>query len=101
MPQFVSRRTVLAAGALSALPFTGASRAIAASASATALYRRVVVIDGLGGPGDSDAEPGAPLSEAAINDSTASGLTCVNVTLGPVGTSCRTGARASSPRPQM
>lgn len=86
MPQFISRRTVLAAGALSALPLTAALRAMAAPASATALYRRAIVIDGLGGPGDSTAEPGTPLSDAAINDSRASGLTCANVTLGPVGT---------------
>jgi membrane dipeptidase len=77
---------VLAAGALTALPFGAALRAVAAPASATTLYRRAIVIDGLGGPGDSAGEPGTPLSEAAINDSRASGLTCVNVTLGPVGT---------------
>jgi membrane dipeptidase len=86
MPHSVSRRTVLAAGALTALPLSAALRAFAAPASATALYRRAIVIDGLGGPGDSDAEPGTPLSDAAIGDSKASGLTCVNVTLGPVGT---------------
>jgi membrane dipeptidase len=86
MPHCVSRRTVLAAGALTALPFGAALRAVAAPASATTLYRRAIVIDGLGGPGDSAGEPGTPLSEAAINDSRASGLTCVNVTLGPVGT---------------
>ncbi|HEY7113667.1 MAG TPA: membrane dipeptidase [Thermoanaerobaculia bacterium] len=43
------------------------------------------VIDACGGPGDPAAEDGAALSARAIADVRASGITAVNVTVGPVG----------------
>jgi membrane dipeptidase len=44
-----------------------------------------VVIDALGGPGEPDAKPRAPLSPKALEDVRASGLTAVNVTVSGVG----------------
>ncbi len=57
-------------------------------------YGRAVVFDGCGGPGDndSDAEKGIRLTLRAVADAKASGITCVNLTVGPVGN--RPGAEA-------
>jgi len=58
------------------------------------LYGRAIVFDGCGGPGDndSDAEKGVRLTPRAVVDAKASGVICVNLTVGPVGT--RPGAEA-------
>lgn len=54
--------------------------------SAAALYERSIIIDGLGFPGGLESEEGAPLSAAEIGHIHDSGLTAVNLTVGPVGT---------------
>jgi membrane dipeptidase len=80
----ISRRSLLAsslAGAIAlALP---PRRAAAADWSG---YDKAIVIDGLGGPGSMTAEPDSPLTDAHIKDVKDSGLTCVHMTLGAVGT---------------
>lgn len=78
----ISRRDVLAAGLLSALPL-GIGRAAAARWGG---YERAVVIEGLGGPGSLTAVPGAPWTPEHLSDVRASGLTCAHVTIEPVGT---------------
>src|SRR5262245_1377688 len=49
-------------------------------------YRDAIVIDGLGGFGNSTGEDDAPLADAFIQDVRDSGATCVHVTIMPVGT---------------
>jgi membrane dipeptidase len=56
-----------------------------ASASAADLYRNAIVIDGLGGFGNSKGVPGDPLTDAYIQDIRDSGITCVHATILPVG----------------
>jgi len=85
MYALVSRRRLLAgaiAGALaSALP-----PASARSSTPWRRYGSAIVIDGCGAPGGSRAEEGAPLAGEFIEDVRRSGLTGVNITVGPVGT---------------
>ncbi len=56
-----------------------------ALASATDVYRDAIVIDGLGGLGNSSADEGVPLTDSFIQDVRDSGLTCVHTTILPVG----------------
>lgn len=49
-------------------------------------YDAAIVIDGLGGPGDSVSKVGEPLSEAHVQNVRRSGITAVNLTILPVGT---------------
>jgi membrane dipeptidase len=79
----LDRRELLVFGALSGLAFDSRLEAIPDAG----LYGRAVVFDGCGGPGDndSDAEKGVRLTQRAVADSKGSGVTCVNVTVGPVG----------------
>jgi membrane dipeptidase len=55
--------------------------------AAAGLYGLAIVFDACGSPGDSesDAEKGVPLSARAVSDAKSSGVTAVNVTVGPVG----------------
>ena len=78
----ISRRDVLAAGLLSAMPI-GIGRAATTRWDG---YERALVIEGLGGPGSLTAAPGAPWTAEHLNDVRASGLTCAHVTIEPVGT---------------
>ena len=80
----LDRRELLVLGALSGL---GALRTLKGAPAAAGPYGRAIVIDGCGGPGDvdTDTERGVCLSERAVKDVTASGVTCVNLTVGPVG----------------
>ncbi len=93
-PMSLRRRDFIALGTLTALEGVVPSwaRAFGADASgasrpAASLYDRAVVVDACGGPGtgDSGPEKGAPLPASALADAKASGITCVNVTVGPVG----------------
>ena len=91
----LDRRELLLLGSLSAAGFaarldagppgdeTGAADAVAAG-----IYRRAIVFDGCGGPGDNDSDPekGVRLTPRAVADARVSGVTCVNLTVGPVGT---------------
>jgi membrane dipeptidase len=80
----ITRRAALAsavAGAAAyALPW------LAAHASAWRGYGDAIVIDGCGSPGSSTTDASAPLSDAQVEDVRLSGLTCICVTVGGVGT---------------
>lgn len=68
---------------------TAAAIAIAlqrgAFAASQGVYRDAIVIDGLGGLGNSETE--GPLPDSQVQDIKASGITCIHVTMRPVGTS--------------
>jgi membrane dipeptidase len=80
----ISRRAVLVSAAASAaavgLPIRWAHGADWHG------YRGAIVIDGLGGPGSLTMESGRPLTDALVQDTRDSGLTCTHITVGPVGT---------------
>jgi membrane dipeptidase len=84
MPATISRRTVilrsLAGAATLSLPMRWAR------AETWPGYSGAVVIDGLGGPGSLTADSEAPLTAGHVQDTRESGLTCVHVTILPVGT---------------
>ena len=82
MPR-LTRRSFVVGGSAAAIAFALRETAIADAKSA---YRDAIVIDGLGGLGNSMAAPGEPLAEAYFQDVRNSGLTCVHVTITPVGT---------------
>lgn len=77
----MTRRSFVAGG-------TAAAIAVAlrppAWADAADVYRRAIVIDGLGGLGNSGTD--GPLAAAQVQDIRNSGLTCLHLTLRPVGT---------------
>ena len=79
--RMLTRRRFVAGGAAAAAALALRDRA---SASASDVYRRSVVIDGLGGLGNSETE--GPLTDAQVRDIRDSGLTCVHLTMRPVGT---------------
>jgi len=78
----LSRRAFVAGGTLAAVSL---ALRMPAQAAAGDVFGRSIVIDGLGGPGNSMAEDGAPLAEAYLEDIRSSGLTAVHVTILPVG----------------
>lgn len=78
----LSRRGVLVSGAATAFALSLPPRW--AFASEWPGYRSAIVIDGLGEPGNGDADE--PLSEAQLKDTHDSGLTCAHLTVGVVGT---------------
>ena len=80
MPR-LTRRSFVAGSAAAAVAWTLGRPALAAAAE---VYRRAIVIDGLGGLGNSATD--GPLSDAQVQDVRDSGLTCVHLTLRPVGT---------------
>ena len=79
----LTRRSFVAGGTAAAIAFTLQKAAIADAKSA---YRDSIVIDGLGGLGNSSAPPGSQLTDAFVQDVRNSGLTGVHVTITPVGT---------------
>jgi membrane dipeptidase len=78
----LTRRTFVAGGAAAAVALALRDTA---SAAANDVYGRAIVIDGLGGFGNSKGAPGAPLTDAFVQDIRASGITCVHTTILPVG----------------
>jgi len=78
----LTRRFFVAGGASVGLALALRKRAFA---SASDLYGRAIVIDGLGGFGNSKAAPGASLTDAYLKDVRNSGVTCVHTTILPVG----------------
>jgi membrane dipeptidase len=78
----LSRRAFVAGGTLAAVSL---ALRLPAEAAAGDVFQRTIVIDGLGGPGNSMAEDGAPLADVYIEDIRKSGLTAVHVTILPVG----------------
>ena len=77
-----TRRAFVAGGAAAAIALASHRRSFAKDGG---VFDRALVIDGLGGPGNSTAEDGAPLTDAFIEDIRGSGLTAVHVTILPVG----------------
>ena len=80
--QSLTRRAFLAGGTGAAVAMTFGRAAIADAKSA---YRDAIVIDGLGGFGNSSAPPDAALSDAFVQDIRVSGVTCIHKTILPVG----------------
>lgn len=74
-----TRRSILALAGAAAVR---AGRVLAQPESRTSAG---LVIDGCGGPGDPAAEDAAELSARALADARSSGITAVNLTVGPVG----------------
>ncbi len=58
----------------------------AQSANGRGSISRAIVIDGLGGPGGHATEDGAELSPSEVDDIKVSGMTCLHLTVGEVGT---------------
>ncbi|HQV72607.1 MAG TPA: membrane dipeptidase [Dokdonella sp.] len=86
--RFMTGITLLASAPL----WPSMREALAASAATPGRwpgYAEAIVIDALGGPGEYNAEPRAPLSAKALDDVRASGLTAVNVTVSGVGSYAR------------
>ena len=78
----LSRRTFVAGGTAAAIAFALHKSVHAADANP---YRDAIVIDGLGGLGSSAAGDG-PLADVYVEDAKNSGITCVHMTILPVGT---------------
>jgi membrane dipeptidase len=77
----VTRRTFVAGSAAAAI---AVGLRAPARAAAAGVYRRAIVIDGLGGLGNSETM--GPLTDAQVGDIRDSGLSCVHLTMRPVGT---------------
>ncbi len=97
----LDRRELILLGALTGVGFATRldglpekSPATGGASAAPDVYRRALVLDACAslGEGDGDPEKGIPLSARAVADARASGVACVNVTVGPVGN--RPGAAA-------
>jgi membrane dipeptidase len=85
-----TRREFTKLGALAGIAAPWVRPAGAREVAGTAAAERVgydswVVVDGCGSPGDFTTDAEAPLSARAVADVRASGVTCMNVTVGPVG----------------
>jgi membrane dipeptidase len=79
--EFARLGAVASLGAVAARRSFGQGRATSTSGG----YDSWVVVDGCGSPGDFASDEGAGLTAAAVADVRASGLTAVNLTVGPVG----------------
>jgi len=87
-----SRRSFVAGSTAAALAFALRTPAWAAGST---VYRDAIVIDGLGGLGNSATGDG-PLADNYIQDVRSSGLTCVHMTILPVGTTAPDAAFAQA-----
>lgn len=76
----ISRRTFVTAGATSALLLSQGQ----SWSAPRGVYDEAIVIDGLGFPGSSASEPGG-FNEAELKDVRGSGVTCLHMTMMPVG----------------
>ena len=86
------RHFLIGLGALASAPLwpvLGSAQAQAPAPVHWPGYADALVIDGLGGPGEYGAEPYAALSERALADIRASGLSAVNLTVSGVGSYAR------------
>jgi membrane dipeptidase len=79
-----TRRLLLAASGAS-LGLAVVPRTLHAVTGTWPPYARAIVIDGLGGPGSQATELGAPLSASEAVDIRKSGMTCLHLTVGEVG----------------
>jgi hypothetical protein len=80
----MSRRDLLVRSVATAVALSLPSRR--AAAADWFIYREAIVIDGLGGPGGLNSDPGGRLLEQELKDVRESGITCAHTTVGPVGT---------------
>jgi membrane dipeptidase len=80
-----TRRLLLASSGL-ALGLAVLPRSSQAVNGKWSRYSRAVVIDGLGGPGGHATEDGSELTTSEVDDIRASGMTCLHLTVGEVGT---------------
>ncbi|MGH8249211.1 MAG: dipeptidase [Steroidobacteraceae bacterium] len=87
----ISRRAFVAGSTAAAIGFTLRG---AAFATENDVYRNAIVIDGLGGIGNSATD--GPLTDAQIQDVRNSGITCVHLTMRPVGTTAPDAAFAAT-----
>ncbi len=85
MSHAISRRALLTFGAAGAMALAMRLRD-ASAADAWKGYDAAIVIDGLGGPGDGNSDPGAPYTADHMKDVRDSGVTCAHTTIGVVGT---------------
>lgn len=88
---YLSRRSFVAGGTAAAIVCGLRETAFAAEANP---YRDAIVIDGLGGLGNSTAE--GPITKEFVQDARDSGITCVHLTMRPVGTTAPDDAFAQS-----
>jgi membrane dipeptidase len=88
----LSRRSFVAGGTAAAIAFALHRPAFAAG---NAVYRDAIVINGLGGLGNSAAGDG-PLADNYIQDVRDSGLSCVHMTILPIGTTAPDAAFAQA-----
>ncbi len=79
--QQLTRRTFVSGSAATAIALALYRPALAAAAD---VYRNAIVIDGLGGLGNSTTR--GPLTDPFVQDVRNSGVTCVHLTMRPVGT---------------
>lgn len=85
----INRRKFLSFAALSGLSLISKRTLQALDSTsqlkASTFYDTAIVIDGLGAPGGFSTDSDAPLTKQMIEDVRRSGITCVNLTVGPVG----------------
>jgi membrane dipeptidase len=79
-----TRRLLLAASGAS-LGLAVMPRTARTANGVWAHYGDAIVIDGLGGPGGQASELGAPLTASEVTDVRESGMTCLHLTVGEVG----------------
>jgi membrane dipeptidase len=79
-----TRRLLLAASGAS-LGLAVMPRTARTASGSWPRYGKTIVIDGLGGPGGQASELGAPLTASEVTDVRASGMTCLHLTVGEVG----------------
>src|SRR5215813_7851857 len=82
----INRREFLRWTALTGIATFAAGNLWASNPSdASDLYKKAIVVDGCGSPAGFSADPQAPLTASMIDEIRNSGVTCVNLTVGPVG----------------
>lgn len=81
----IDRRNFLAIGAAAGVGAALKSARAATPADSRGSDDGSIVIDGCGGPGDFSTDADHPLSDKVVDDARRSGVTAVNLTVGPVG----------------
>ncbi len=82
---FSRMRRLLLAGTGSAVGLAMMPRGAQSANGRWRPYESSIVIDGLGGPGGLATDEGAALTAAEVSDVSASGMTCLHMTVGEVG----------------
>src|SRR5262249_29158217 len=82
----INRREFLRLTAIAGVASYAAGNLWASNAiGASDLYKKAIVVDGCGSPAGFATDPQAPLTASMIDEIRNSGVTCVNLTVGPVG----------------